>query len=452
MNKANFRDLFKSLGIILIFLVIIGLVWINIYPEEFKQLFFLQEKVKEGNQNMGSIDPECFKCVIRPRLGAVFGRDNINQRIIEKRIQDPNDVLPQSGESFNLYQEQNDSTYVFCSWNGSYHTSTPGWLDKCGDYIYTDGSCCNQSTTNFYQANYITDNKTGEKYYGIVFNYVANTGSQEISEGHRYIPVDDETLFINGDFKYSSTITSGTLSKSGLTINEDPSGIIDGLIDCNGAKIVIPTRQPTLNNCNLAEVTGLPMQEIIQMAKGQQLCWNIATNYSEASMNQYCDISIIGLADCSSVYLPKTGMTTAINSLLSGAGSNTNNTGVITGYNSRDTLDNSITQTITDQITTQLQTATENIVKEFGDKISAITSSSNSTRSGLEFPNIGKPTYLNIGSCNNNAPYVYNSGCQDGKNGNNGIGGYLNQYRCYPSMTGEFQDCGPRGYDPRSSF
>ena len=45
MNKANFRDLFKSLGIILIFLVIIGLVWINIYPEEFKQMFFLQEKV-----------------------------------------------------------------------------------------------------------------------------------------------------------------------------------------------------------------------------------------------------------------------------------------------------------------------------------------------------------------------------------------------------------------------
>ena len=127
MNKANFRDLFKSLGIILIFLVIIGLVWINIYPEEFKQLFFLQEKVKvkEGNQNMGSIDPECFKCVVRPRLGAVFGKDNINQRIIQNRIQDSNGVLPQLGESFNLYQAQNESTYVFCSWNGSYKTGTP---------------------------------------------------------------------------------------------------------------------------------------------------------------------------------------------------------------------------------------------------------------------------------------------------------------------------------------
>ena len=40
MNKANFRDLFKSIGIIILFLIIIGLIIITTNPEKFINMIF----------------------------------------------------------------------------------------------------------------------------------------------------------------------------------------------------------------------------------------------------------------------------------------------------------------------------------------------------------------------------------------------------------------------------
>lgn len=75
--------------------------------------------------------------------------------------------------------------------------------------------------------------------------------------------------------------------------------------------------------------------------------------------------------------------------------------------------------------------------------------------SGIEFPNIGNPTYLNIGRCNANSPYVFNSGCSDNDNNNNGQtteGGFLYKFKCRPSLTGQFEVCGPLGYSARPDF
>ena len=113
------------------------------------------------------------------------------------------------------------------------------------------------------------------------------------------------------------------------------------------------------------------------------------------------------------------------------------------------------TDNISTEVQSQLKSAVDSLVKQFETKINSMNIASNinnsSNQNQLEYPNIGKPTYLNIGSCNNNSPYVYNSGCS-AKSGKGTGSGFLNQYKCYPSMTGEFQDCGPEGYNSLPQF
>tara|TARA_A100001015_G_C14591860_1_gene556998 strand:+ start:257 stop:655 length:399 start_codon:yes stop_codon:yes gene_type:complete len=97
---------------------------------------------------------------------------------------------------------------------------------------------------------------------------------------------------------------------------------------------------------------------------------------------------------------------------------------------------------ITGAIQTGLQTAVDQLVSKFTEQINNLTSQIGDS---LQFPNLGEVQYLDVGSCNNNSPYVYNSGCDTSL-------GYLGQYTCYPSLTGAFSDCGPPGYDSKPQF
>ena len=97
---------------------------------------------------------------------------------------------------------------------------------------------------------------------------------------------------------------------------------------------------------------------------------------------------------------------------------------------------------ITGSIQAGLQTAVDQLVSKFTEQINNLTSQNSDS---LQFPNLGQVQYLDVGSCNNNSPYVYNSGCDNSL-------GYLGQYTCYPSLTGAFSDCGPPGYDSKPQF
>ena len=468
MNKANFRDLFKSLAIILLFVVIIGLIIITTHPDKFKEIIF-GKKITEG---MAVFHSDCFRCGVTPQMGNAFTIQRINQEIINNRARVPSNVLPRDGNAFNLYMKQGDSfdlSYVFCSWDGIYSTTSSNWLDKCKNYMYNDASCCTKddgSQTDFYKGNYITDTTTGEKYYGIVFKFKktgttqvtssddlalsnsanARTISNDIFEFTPMHKKDDKQphKLYDNSLEYTTTISSENEAND-LKISQDTNGNPTHYIDCSGSKIEIPTPQtPSWATCNLSQVTSIPNSQVMELAKDQQLCWNIGQTFGELSMNYYCISNNIALENCPTIYQPRPDantLTPPIDSLFSGGSSGAGTSG--TGTFGSDT---GLPSTFSQEIQSQLQTATDNLVKQFQDKLANL----NNNLGQPEYPNIGNPTYLNIGTCGNNSPYVYNSSCTNTKTSE--TGGFLYQYQCYPSLTGQFEECGPQGYNPRPDF
>ena len=462
MNKANFRDLFKSLAIILLFAIIIGLIIITTHPDKFKEIVF-GKKITEGLRGP-VFHSDCFHCGVTPRLGDAFTIQRINGEINSNRSRDPSNVLPRDGGAFNLYMKRSDNfdlSYVFCSWDGIYSTTSSNWLDKCKNYMYNDGSCCTQddgSQTGFYKGNYITDNTTGEKYYGIVFQFkktktIQVTSSDDSALGNfanaRTISNDifefmalnttDISNFSDISLTYSTVITDT------ITISQGDDGNPTHYIDCSGSNTKIPTPEiPSWATCNLSQVTSISNSRVMELAKDQQLCWNIGQNFGEASMNYYCISNNIALENCPTIYQPRPDantLTPSIDSLFSGGSTIGGTSG--TGTFGSDTA---LPSTFSQEIQSQLQTATDNLVKQFQDKLANF----NNNLGQPEYPNIGNPTYLNIGTCGNNSPYVYNSSCSNTESRE--VGGFQYQYQCYPSLTGQFEDCGPQGYNPRPDF
>ena len=417
MTRADITDGLKSLAIIVLFLVIIGLILISTHPERFTEFLFFwrsNNNIREGNTNINTIPAECQKCVISPTIGPASGITNIDAVISQNQQVDISNILPRKGGSFNLYMSPLDMSYVFCSWSQMDNSSDSDWLKKCNEYMYSDDiSCCHGSTSDFYQNNYITDDDSGEKYMGLVFKYdISSTalvksgiGDQMVSRTlYNFTPVvpdssQTDISFIRGRFKYTTTITGD--NKSSLIIGErveDDSVTVDNLINCEGARVPPPVVTTT-------DLSEMPV--------------------SDSLLNG----STIGTTD------------STIGS--SGSTIQPSNFGKTT------------TDNISTEVQSQLKSAVDSLVKQFETKINSMNIASNinnsSNQNQLEYPNIGKPTYLNIGSCNNNSPYVYNSGCS-AKSGKGTGSGFLNQYKCYPSMTGEFQDCGPEGYNSLPQF
>lgn len=463
MNKANFRDLFKSLAIILLFAVIIGLIVITTHPDKFKEIIF-GKKITEG---MGAAEfhSDCFRCGVTPRLGDALTIKRINSEYINNIVRD--------GGAFNLYMKTADGnfdlSYVFCSWNGRYSITSSNWLDKCKNYMYKDASCCTQedgSQTDFYKGNYITDTTTGEKYYGIVFKFKKTGSTQVTSSNDLALNNPSDSIIRNVNFVDTisndifefttlnttdisnfndNSLTYSTVITDTITISQDTDGNPTHYIDCNGSKTEIPTPQiPSWAKCNLSKVTSIPNSQVMELAKDQQLCWNIGRTFGEPSMNYYCISNNIALENCPTIYQPRPDantLTPPIDSLFSGGSSGAGTSG--TGTFGSDT---GLPSTFSQEIQSQLQSATDNLVKQFQDKLANF----NNNLGQPEYPNIGNPTYLNIGTCGNNSPYVYNSSCTNTKTSE--TGGFLYQYQCYPSLTGQFEDCGPQGYNPRPDF
>ena len=416
----DINDGLKSFAIIGLFIVIIGLIIISTHPEKFAEMIFFwrsnSNNVREGNAN---IDAECQQCVISPTLGPASGITNIDANIIQREQVDPSNVLPRKGGAENLYITPTDMSYVFCSWSSDTNKSMRSreWLDKCEQYMYSsDIACCHGSPRDFYDGNYIIDTLHNEKYMGLVFKYDISSsalvksgiGDQTVTRNlYNFTPVAvdksaKQVLFNNSRFKYFTSITSDSMASSlkiGEQVEDNSNSVtVDKLINCEGDLVSPPA------------VTTPPD-------------WK----------DEPLDLNA-----------------------LSGQNTNTNTTGT-----SNDTLNPSnfddTTSNISREVQSQLKSAVDSLVKQFETKINSmnIVSNIDNTNNRVQYPNIGNPTYLNIGSCNNNSPYVYNSGCNTGSRSESESEsgtGYLNQYQCYPSMTGEFQDCGPQGYNSLPQF
>ena len=513
MNKSNFQELGKAIIIILFFLIIIGLVFIVSNPIKFNTMIF-GNKIIEGNANIGETINKCHNCLISPSKGdgttdfrtPIHHVDqyiktrieeikaNINYKITmltntSRSSGDISGILSiTNGLSTNLYADTSNNYdkssvhYVFCSWKGgNYNTVSGNYLEECNNVLYTDTSCC-LTTSNiqsqFYKNNYLTDNLYNISYNGILFKYSPTSSritlSNEIlqnagatttiddsnhSSNLTYVPVTNisaqELTFVNRRFTYNTNIS--TADSVTLTINGE-----NKVINCNGNIQEISVPSANFANCNIANITELTNNERINLNTATQKCWDLATQKGQEVMSEYCSFKSLDYQTCSGNYLPNNftisgSLTnppsyTDIDNILYGSigtGGNTGSSSIIgiSGENS----------SITPQIQNVIQEITDNLVNSFNNRLNSLNQFSGQS-SMPEYGNIGVPTYLNIGNCDSNSPYVYNSSClnqNDSNNQQNQInqsGGFLYTTQCYPSLTGQFKECGPPGYQPKPDF
>ena len=258
----DINDGLKSLAIIGLFIVIIGLIIISTHPEKFAEMIFFwrspSNNVREGNAN---IDSECQQCVISPTIGPASGITNIDANIIQREQVDPSNVLPRKGGAENLYISFSDMSYVLCSWSSDTNKSmrSSEWLEKCEQYMYSsDIACCHGLSGDFYNGNYIIDTLYNEKYMGLVFKYdisssalvKSSVGNQIVTKNlYNFTPlaVDNnakQDTFNNGRFKYFTTITSDSMASSlkiGEQVEDNSNSItVDKLINCEGVLVSPP--------------------------------------------------------------------------------------------------------------------------------------------------------------------------------------------------------------------
>ena len=460
MNKANFNDMFKSILIILLFIIIIGLIWITTNPKLIKDMICNVEGFTSNN----TIN-QCNRCYITP-----FNVSADNNRI--------ENILNRNINQHNFYFIDNDISYLFTTWkhdrNFNENCTTVEERDRNRPCCLTDDSI-NQS--NFYKSNYIeatqintlpdgTQETIIQKIYGILFK--VDISHQIIPENtinftFKYNPIKNlvnnpKNFRINENFsfKYFTSINNDSLDISAekvfenidtdnsdlenpnletLLYNPDRLAInlttsrnnITKRITCNGIREDIPAGDTDMvEDCDISEISR-------DKARLNRFCWQQGNNITDK-----CQLT--NIRDDCRIFLPKDGVDITGNDGDSGD-SNVIDTDLTSG-----TLTNPQTISV-------LQEAADRLVQKFSDRISNINVF-NPGFSGIEFPNIGNPTYLNIGRCNANSPYVFNSSCSDNDN-NNGqttAGGFLYKFKCRPSLTGQFEVCGPLGYSARPDF
>ena len=451
MNKANFRDLFKSIGIILLFLIIVGLIFITTNPDKFKSFLF-GNKIREGNAN---INQDCYRCLIIPGpVGTINSVIDISNDITSRTGLDPSNVIPTDVDAYRLYRGTNAS-YVFYPWQTPNNNPLiSNWVNECSSNSLRDiddNSCClitDVSHTDFYEQNYLLDTSGSIKYYGLVFkidltdtvittNAISNYKGAQITEIsnniYKFTQEASGNTYINDRFiLYTNNLSSPVFQ-------QDSNQNIDKVINCSGEIMNLPGNQAmSWGTCNFNSnnvINTIGNERATQLSSDNQNCWTIGTQFGDISMEYYCDNSYISNLDCSA-WLPSPGMTNDINNLINQNGSS--------GGSS--SANPNLSGLLSQEIQSQLQGVTDNLVSQFTNKMNSITSTMGTT----EYPNIGNPTYLNIGTCNNNSPYVYNSSCTNSSNTQ--AGAFQYQYQCYPSLTGEFQECGPPGYQPKPQF
>tara|TARA_B100000902_G_C27320687_1_gene924236 strand:+ start:2939 stop:4492 length:1554 start_codon:yes stop_codon:yes gene_type:complete len=517
MNKSNFRDLGNTILIIIFFLIIIGLIFIIRDPIKFNNCIF-GNKIIEGNTNL-NITNKCNECVIRPTLGTVptdinvppVGpnftenqqqqeieirvqtiKDNINAEILQKTQIDPSSVIDVgNGVGTSIYSDIGSDIssikYVFCAWKGSYNTVSMDWFNDCSNIMYNDNSCCltNENIqNNFYINNYILDTQYDICYNGLIFKYVETTNNtisnnQDLqkasattsldntnsSNNYTYIPISSDEIsrlnltFINNRFIYYTTIRDTNVDS--LTISST-----DKEINCLGSRIPIITKTASFGDCNIPGITVLSNTQQMNLGLARQKCWELGRNLGTDSMLQNCTLQSLPYQECSKAYLPNVLDINNLSNSLSNPPSYTAINNILTSQNQNeigindgeDFIGGSSDGLTSSQLQTAIQQATDSLVSSFNKRLDSLNVFSG-VSANPEYPNIGKPTYLNMGTCDNNSPYVYNSSCSNpnnssinGQDGSSMSGGFLYQYQCYPSLTGQFKDCGPPGYQAGPEF
>jgi len=320
-----------------------------------------------------------------------------------------------------------DTSYVFCPWEKGNDPSNG--IECSSNTIFGSGGdlsyCCDDNP--FYLGNYIIDtcansDVSNVKQHGLLFGVSINkdidlgpTGVDKQARGknfdpdihlisYTFLPYNSDITFNNRySYKANSTFVTG--------LSQDNSGYLNEYINCSGD--IVPISIPAFTSVEDCSKSKIPIDLIHQ----NNWCWQ-PNNW------QNCEVSNVNIS-CEKLYLPS-GDT--YSNWLSSTGSYTA---------SPDSQ-----YQISSNVQTQLNSAVDQLVSQFTQQINTITSSIGDS---LQFPNLGSTQYLDVGACDNNSPYVYNSGCDTSL-------GYLQQYTCYPSITGAFSDCGPPAYEPKPQF
>jgi len=445
--KLNEKDIIRLIFIIFIIIGFIVLLW------------NYNKTVIEGSTNM---DSGCNDCRISPEYSPTA-------TTFYKVLTDANNEITanytsgagigsgflnnyfgsatQGDNCVNLNLRGQDQSYIFCPWQpgNSPYLTNPDIKCPSNTFVGSDNTsfCC--SNNSFNNDNYLLlDDPSKSKIYGLVFEVqdfsskTSTTRHQQSLLGSRLITSSD-ALFTQNlyEFKYPVSLNRSMYSISGFDISlsvnkstaewnaiyqsfsgtDNETAITDKYINCSGQEISFNYLD------NVAYISKACQNLYPNIGYGKH---TIGDGVTFCMQNEkYCEISNV-MTDCS-LLLPKYTPANEWYRISQSSGAQASPGG---GFD----IDGSIQP--------GLQSAVDQLVSKFTQQITSLTSQIGES---LQFPNLGQVKYLDVGACNNNAPYVYNSGCDTSL-------GYLGQYTCYPSLTGAFSDCGPPGYDAKPQF
>lgn len=336
-----------------------------------------------------------------------------------------------------------DISYVFCPWEVGYNSQlldcSPNTVTGSNDISY----CCKNSS--FYKSNYLEDtNPTSDvsniPQYGIIFKYTlessknvtnpnfpdnqpdkSNFNSDIYENNYKFIPISNNhkppSSLFNDRFSYNTTINASSANKlSGNTTKFENS-----YITCNGDI-------STLTQGSIGYITPACLSHMYKT--------KISGNSSKTVYDayNYCLLNNASTCDPSVVFISSDGSKCTVLLPSGDSWMNSQNSGLTPSPDDGFTMSN--------DVKSSMQNAVSQLVDSFTQQINSLT---NTINDKLQFPNIGTAQYLDIGACDNNSPYVYNSSCDNSM-------GYLQNYTCYPSVTGAFSDCGPPAYEPKPQF
>ena len=180
------------------------------------------------------------------------------------------------------------------------------------------------------------------------------------------------------------------------------------------------------NTYNSREISCIDKANLpIDLIYQNEWCWENSTNMAN------CDISYIS-QDCSSIYLPTSSGLVAYNKSLSTAATPS----TATPSTATATTSTNISTPVSNR---DLDRALDNLEEKFIDRINVI-STRLEDRNKLMFPTLNT-SYMDIKNMTN-GQYIYDGNKNCGNNHTSNRKGFS----CYPTLTGDFQYCGPSPY------
>ena len=496
MNRANFYDMFKSIIIIILFIAMISIMTVASNPNIIKKMICKMCNSKEGYQNT-TVD-ECSKCIIIPTTP-------------DRPIQN---IINRGNNEYDFSFEYNKDNYVFSMWRENNFNKLNKNCDSLSQRLQRaiyGLSCCSTSDndrTPFYLANYIQienrdmfniipnnennnkeenkdededeDRVVGKKFdriNGILFKltsrYVGNNSNkkQEYIVTFNPVTLDDFDQQYDGrDFRIklsnNEMYLQNRIGSDNFKFNYSTDRNLNKNIEPIEAKIIIDltnpnnTQQITIGdvnygiNCNgnlvkirskdrynYFEDCDIVNELSLEQVQRNNNCWKLLRN---GTNNGRCVMRKIN-DNCKRIFLPKDE-----NDNGEPLPRDPNEGTESTPYERSD---------ITDNVRSRLQEVVDKLVNKFRDRLDSLTDERDRER--LEFPNIGNPVFLNIGSClgrnynqryldsacfnNNNKSEKDNEDNEDNDTIITDSGGFLFKHTCRPSITGAFDNCGPKG-------